>query len=231
LTWLFITIWLAYTANAFYRNLYAQERSSIIGHVLQFGLLVMAILWAARLGLFSRWLWSPVDIVVGLILGHLIFSFSLLITHQHAGDVLRHSLDVRGITAFLKVSPELVFRFAGVCIIEELVYRAAAQDILALKLGHPLPAIVIAALFFCVLHQHFFRNGWACAVEFFLFSLTIGVVYYWTYSLTIVALAHLTRNLESAYLEYCLLLEEGKDQEEALCMLGKWRAAPATENP
>jgi hypothetical protein len=110
-------------------------KPSIIGHVLQFGLLVMAILWAARLGLFSRWLWSPVDIVVGLILGHLLFSFSLLITHQHAGDVLRHSLDVRGITAFLKVSPELVFRFAGVCIIEELVYRAAAQDILAPETG------------------------------------------------------------------------------------------------
>ena len=229
--WLFITIWLAYTANAFYRNLYGQERPSIIGHVLQFALLAMAILWVARLGLFSRWLWSPVDVVVGLILGHLLFSFSLLITHQHAGDVVRHSLDVRGITAFLKVSPEMIFRFAGVCIIEELVYRAAAQDILTLKLGHPLPAMIITALFFCVLHQHFFRNGWACAAEFFLFSLAIGVVYYWTYSLTIVALAHLTRNLESAYLEYCLLLEEGKDPEDALCMLGKCRAAPATENP
>jgi len=230
-TWFFILIWLAYTVHALYRNVHSQGKPAVIGHILQFILLVIAIWWVARSGLFSRILWSPVDIVVGLALGRLLFALSLLITHQHAGDVLRHLVDVRGIAAFLKLSPELLFRFAGVCLIEELVYRAGAQDILIVKLGHPALAVLVTALFFCVLHQHFFRNGWVCAIEFFLFSLTIGVVYYWTYSLTIVALAHLTRNLESAYLEYCVLLEEGNDGEETLRILDRRHASPATENP
>lgn len=229
--WLFLAIWLAYTAHALYRNLSPAEKPAIAGHLLQFLLLILAIWWAVRSGLFARTLWSPVDIMFGLALGHLLFAFSLMITHQHAGDVIRHSLDFHGITAFLKISPELVFRFTGVCIIEELVYRAAAQDMLTLKMEHPAPAIIITAVFFCVLHQHFFRNGWACAIEFFLFSITIGVVYYYTYSLTIVALAHLTRNLESAYLEYNVLLEEHSDSEEALRILGSRHASPVTENP
>lgn len=228
---LFLVIWLGYTAHALYRNLSTTGKPAIAGHLLQFVLLILAIWWAARSGMFARTLWSPVDILFGLALGHLLFAFSLMITHQHVGDVIRHSLDFHGITAFLKISPELVFRFAGVCIIEELVYRAAAQDMLILKMGHPAPAILVTAVFFCVLHQHFFRNGWACAIEFFLFSITIGVVYYYTYSLTIVALAHLTRNLESAYLEYNVLLEEGSDREAALHILGSRHASPVTENP
>lgn len=231
MTWVFITIWLAYTAHALYRNLAAAGKAAAFGHVLQFVLLVLAIWWAARTGLFTRHLWSPVDLLFGLVLGHALFLLSLLITHQHLGDVLRHGLDISGITAFLKISPELAFRFAGVCIIEELVYRVAAQDILITRLGHPMMAIMITAIFFCVLHEHFFRNGWTCAMEFLLFSLVIGVVYYYTYSLTIVALAHLVRNLESAYLEYTVLLEEGNDREEALRILGRHHASPVTETP
>ena len=230
MTWIFIIIWLTYTAHALYRNLFAAGKAAALGHLLQFILLVLAIWWVAQAGLFTRYLWSPVDIGIGLALGHLLFLLSLLITHQHLGDVVEHGLDITGITGFLKLSPELVFRFAGVCIIEELVYRAAAQDILIYRIGHPAPAIIITALFFCVLHQHFFRNGWTCAVEFFLFSLVIGMVYYYTHSLTIVALAHLVRNLESAYLEYAVLLEEGNDREDALRILGRRHASPVTEN-
>jgi len=229
-TWVFIIIWLAYTAHALYRNLFTAGKTAALGHLLQFMLLALSIWWAARSGLFTRHLWSPVDIAFGLALGHLLFLLSLLITHQHIGDVRRHGLDIGGITDFLKRSPELVFRFAGVCIIEELVYRAAAQDMLTLKIGHPAPAIIVTAVFFCVLHGHFFRNGWTCAFEFFLFSLVVGVVYYYTYSLTIVALAHLARNLESAYLEYAVLVEEGNDREEAMRILGRRHASPVTEN-
>jgi len=201
------------------------------GHVLQFILLAIAIWWAARSGLLSRALWSPVDIALGLALGHFLFAMSLMITHQHAGDVARHLVDLRGIGAFMKQSPELVFRFAGVCIIEELVYRAAAQDILTNALGRPVPAILLTAVSFCILHQHFFKNGRLCAFEFFLFSLAIGMVYYYTYSLTIVTLAHLARNVESAYLEYCVLLEEDNEPEQAMRILKKQHASSAAEFP
>ncbi|MCK5860967.1 MAG: hypothetical protein KAH38_00690, partial [Candidatus Hydrogenedentes bacterium] len=69
MTWLFIAIWLLYTAQAFYKNIYSQGRSSVIGYVLQFMLLLIAVWWAAQAGLFTRVLWSPVDIAVGLALG------------------------------------------------------------------------------------------------------------------------------------------------------------------
>ncbi len=231
MTTAFIIIWLAYSAHALYRNLFAQGRPAAAGYLLQFVLLVMALWWTAQAGLFTRALWSPVDIIAGLTLGHLLFAFSLLITHQHAGDVARHLVDFRGIGAFMKSAPELLFRFVGVCVIEELVYRAAAQDILTLRSGAPALAIIVTAMLFCVLHYHFFSNGWACAIEFFLFSLVIGVVYYYTYSLTIVTLAHLARNVESAYLEYCVLLEENEDQEEALRILSARMVSPMTESP
>ncbi len=227
----FLALWLAYTGHALYRNVTARGTGSAVGHILQLGLVILAIWWTFQAGLFTRALWSPLDITLGLVLGHLLFGVSLFITHRHVGDVARHFVDARGMVAFVKATPELMVRFAGVCVIEELVYRAGAQDMLMHRTGSPFVAIVVTALCFCVLHQHFFQNGWACALEFLLFSLIIGMVYYHTYSLTIVTLAHLIRNVESAYLEYCVLREENNDHEEALRILSARNASPALESP
>lgn len=225
----FFVLWGVYTLYTLYRNLLNHKTSSPLTQLLQLALVLLALWWTANAGLLSRRLWSPVDISAGLLLGHALFSMSLLITHRHAGDVGRHLFDVRGLYGFIVGAPELCIRFAAVSMVEELVYRATAQDMLLHVLGSPVAAVLITAVAFSVLHGHFFRNGWICAIEFLLFALVIGVVYYYTVSLSLVVLAHLTRNLESAYLEYQLLTEEHKDKEAALRALYKRHASAAAE--
>ncbi len=225
----FFFFWCAYTLYALHRNLKGSDKPSLIAQALQFILLFFSLFWAAQTGVFSRLLWSPIDIGAGLLLGHALFALSLLITHQHAGDVGRHLLDVRGLCIFIGKAPELFIRFAGVSAIEELVYRVTAQGMLLRALASPPAAVLITAVAFAVLHGHFFRNGWVCAIEFLLFTLVIGVVYYYTSSLTLVVLAHLTRNLESAYLEFQLLMEEHKNATEALRILKQRHATVSME--
>jgi len=225
----FLTFWGMYTVYALYRNLRGPDEVSLTAQLLQTVLILIALRWMWLSGGLTRTLWSPVDIGAGLVLGHLLFVVSLGITHQHPGDVARHAVDLRSIAAFTSKTPELCLRFLGVAAIEELVYRAAAQDMLLTLWGRPLPAIGVTALSFCLLHNHFLKNGLVSAFEFILFTLTIGVVYYYTSSLTLVILAHTVRNVESAYLEYCVLMQHNHDETEALRMLNTRGASPAVE--
>jgi membrane protease YdiL (CAAX protease family) len=139
-------------------------------------------------------------------------------------------VDGRGIIAFAGKTPEVFIRFLSIAAAEELVYRVAAQDMLQVVFGHPAPAIAISAAGFCLLHDHFFKNGVFSALEFVLFTLVISVLYYYTSSFTLVALMHLVRNLESAYLEYCVLLEDTHDEAEALRLLNARHASFAMES-
>ncbi len=226
MTAVFMFIWCVYSLQALYHNLYGRRAASMSAQALQMLLVLLSLWWAFRGGVFSRTLWSPIDIALGLATGHLLFALSLSITHRRLGDVLRHLVDFRGLAAFVKQTPELVARFAGVSLVEELVYRVAAQDMLVELLG-PLAAILITAACFSALHGHFFRNGFWCAFEFFMFTVIIGMLYYGLSSLTLATLAHWVRNTESAYLEYGLLIEEHNDSEAALRTLSNRYGAAA----
>lgn len=226
---LFLALWTAYTFYALYRNLRGSGRFSPVAQTMQTFLVCLALYWAWTLEVFTRALWSPLDIGLGLLAGHLLFALSLGITHQHAGDVWRHFTDWRGIVSFAVKSPEIIIRFFGVAAAEELVYRVAAIGMLSALLHHSIPAVIVSALFFCLLHNHFFRKGWGSAFEFLLFALIIGAVYDFTWSLTLVVLIHLVRNVESAYLEYCTLIEEVRDDAEALRILNSRHASLVLE--
>lgn len=226
----FLVLWAIYTLYSLIRNLYGAEKGAVPAQVLQTLLVLLALRWAWVSGALSRGLWSPVDIAGGIVLGHLLFAVSLAITHQHLGDVGRHAFDVRGIAGFVRKAPEICVRFFGVAAIEELVYRAAAQEMLMGMPGGALAAIGVTAACFCVLHNHFLKNGLVSAFEFVLFTLVIGVMYYYTSSLALVVLVHWVRNVESAYLDYCALVEDTHDEEEALRVMSTRHASPVLES-
>ncbi len=186
---------------------------------LQAPLFALCCVLAFRAGVFSRSLLSPAAVVLGLAGGHLVFGLSLLITHRVWRDIREHVLDVRGFAAFLADNPMIDVRFFGVALTEEIIYRAAGQELLLLPLtGSPWAAVIITAVLFSVVHDHFFRNSPAGSLEFLGFALLLGVLYHVTASLTLVVLIHVIRNLESVYLEYLALAEEkgGTEARETL---------------
>jgi len=184
--------------------------------LLQTPLFLIACYLAWARGAFSRDLVSPVSIGAGLALGHVIFACSVLATHKIWRDALTHFTDVKMLGWFLKESPDLLFRFFGVALTEEIIYRAAAQPVLASMVSSIPLAVILTAFVFSVVHKHFFRNSFSLSLEFLVFAVLLGALYYWTHSLILVVMVHAVRNLESVYLEYLQKLDELGDAQEAL---------------
>lgn len=199
--------------------------------MLQTPLFVMACYFGWKRGVFSRDLVYPVSIGLGLLLGHLIFGLSLLATHRVWRDVWEHFVDLKSIARFLQENPDLLLRFFGVSLTEELIYRVSAQPMLTEWTGSPLLAIGAVAIAFSAVHKHFFRNAFWQSVEFMIFALLLGALYYWTNSLILVTVVHSLRNVESVYLEYLLKVNELGDEALALEAIEKaysWRPSEHT---
>ena len=205
--------------------------------VLQSFLFVLACFFAARKGAFSRELVSPVSIVFGLMAGHLIFGLSLLITHRSFGDAARHFVDFGGLWEFVVEHPRVLMHFITVGIAEEVIYRAGAQPLIIQWTNSPLGAVLLVAVAFALVHEHFFKNVAPQSGEFVIFSLLLGVLYYWTGSLILVVVVHAVRNIEIAFLDYLLRVQDLGGEEQARreseflggdLMLGMW-VLPGTE--
>jgi membrane protease YdiL (CAAX protease family) len=187
-----------------------------ISMLLQTPLFLLAIMLAWEYGAFGRQLVSPLMIGAGLVAGHLVFGMSLLITDRNLRDAANHFWNFHALWAFLTESPNLLFRFFGVSLAEEVIYRAAAQGVLIEFSGNPWLSIFAVAAVFSVVHWHFFRNPMAQSAEFLGFAVLLGAFYYWTGSLILVIVVHTMRNLEIVYLEYLVKLEELGDEQAAL---------------
>ncbi len=183
---------------------------------LQTALFLLAVYYAARLGAFSRDLASPGYILLGLLLGHLLFAISLLVTHNVWRDAIVHFFDLGGFVRFLAETPTLIGRFIAVSFAEELIYRVAAQPLLVTLTGQAWLAILLVAAVFSIVHKHFFENELLQSVEFAGFSIVLGVLYHCFGSLSLVLVVHTVRNLESVFLEY--LLKAGELGDEALAL-------------
>ena len=230
MTTAFLVLWAAYTLYSLIRNLSGSGKGALPAQLLQTVLVLIALRYTWVSGALSRGLWSPLDIAAGILLGHVLFAVSLAITHQHLGDVVRHAANLRGIADFLRKTPEICVRFLGVAAVEELVYRAGAQEMLMGMPGGAFTAIGVTTLCFCLLHNHFLKNGFVSAFEFVLFTLAIGLMYYYTASLALVIVAHWVRNVESAYLDFCALVEDTHDEDEALRVMSTRHASPVLES-
>jgi len=175
--------------------------------VLQTLLFATACWMAISYGAVGRGLLSPLAIGGGLILGHLIFGASVLVTHRSARLAAAHLIDLDPLWNYMADNPRVLMQFASVSIAEETIYRAALQPLLAGLLG-PAPAILIVALVFSFVHEHFFRNTPRQSGEFLAFALLLGLLYYWIGSLILVIVIHAARNVEIAFMEHLARVEE-----------------------
>ncbi len=194
----------------------ARGRFSNFVLVSQTPLFVIACYFTASQGLFSRQLVSPLYIALGVAAGHLVFGASLLITHRSWRDVTAYFIDLKPIWTFLKDSPLVFMRFTTVAIVEEIIWRSAAQPLLISATGLPLVGILAVAAAFCIVHEHIFTNPIMVTLEFLGFSLLLGVLFYFTHSLILVIVIHAVRDIEIAYLEYAEKADELGDPELAL---------------
>jgi membrane protease YdiL (CAAX protease family) len=213
---LFLSLWLVHTGISGFKHVRKIPLVFFPETVLQGIVLSVAAVWAWNQALLTRYIWSPFDISLGIVTGHVLFFFALLITHRQPGDVFRLFLSFRDIFRFVARAPLLCVRLLGLCLVEELVYRVAGQSILIQLLPASWLAVILTAVFFSVMHGHFFRSGWVSAIEFFLFSLVIGALYAFTWSISIVVFVHFIRNLESTYLDYVSLVQDGIAPEDAV---------------
>jgi membrane protease YdiL (CAAX protease family) len=186
-----------------------------IGAFLQTALFVLACGLGVRQEVFTRDLISPVHIGFGLLAGHLAFGLSLLITQRSARDAAGHFLDFGSLWAFAVDSPSVLMQFISVGVAEEMIYRVGAQPLLIQWTGSAVAGILVVALCFACVHEHFFKNAAPQSVEFFGFSILLGILYYWTSSPILVIVIHAVRNIEIAYLEYLIRVEERGGEEAA----------------
>lgn len=177
----------------------------ISGGLLQTGLLGLALYMGFLDGVLSRSLFDPKWVILGLVAGHFIFGVSLIFSHRSLDtlwDIAGYVLDPRPFGRFLGQSPRQVFACLDVSLIEELIYRVAAQGALLALTGSPWIAIGVTALVFSVVHRHFFYNHVVDSLEFLAFSLLLGVLYQTTGSFMLVVMIHTVRNIEIVYFDH-----------------------------
>jgi len=189
--------------------------SARIAALAQTVLFLFACYYGVRQGVFSRRLISPAGIGMGLVIGHLIFGVSLLVTHRSLRDTAIHFVDMGSIWEFVVENPRILSRFLIVGITEETIYRVGAQGLLVAWTGSAALGILVVAAVFSLVHEHFFKNPKAQSAEFVGFAILLGVLYYWTASLILVIVVHALRNIEIAFLEYLVRVEELGGEEQA----------------
>ena len=228
----FLLAYVGWAGVAALRNRLPEDpgRTSLPAMLLQTPLFLLAYWFAWRHGAFTRALVSPPAVVLGLVLGHLVFALSLFATHRVWLDTLSHLCDLRGLGRFLADNPLIMMRFFSVAVVEEIIYRAAAQPLLLDLPGGAWTAILGTALLFSLVHEHFYHNSAAGSAEFMAFALLLGLLYHVTGSLALVIMIHVMRNLESVYLEYLVLVDETGDPEEARRALNSAHTHRPTES-
>jgi len=213
-------------------------RGRLPGIVTQTPAFLLALYFSFRAGAYTRDLMSPLAIGAGLAAGHIIFGLSLWMTYRCFTDVARHFLDFGPIWSFAVDNPTILMRFVWVSVAEEIIWRVTAQPIvvawfagLAQGWGGPAASglggsvvsasalaggILLVAVAFSLVHKHFFRNQFWVSFEFIIFAVVLGAAYHFTESLIFVVVVHAVRNLEIAYLDYLIKLEQLGDKDEAI---------------
>ena len=187
---------------------------------IQLPLFVLACAYAVMEDEFSRQLVSPVYIGVGILAGHFIFTVSLLLTNRDVREIGAHLFHLAPVFAYVVESPVVLSRFIGVAFAEELIYRVTAQPMLVQYFGGGVwgtaAALLLVAAAFSIVHRHFFMNSLDVSLEFIGFAILLGVIYHFTGSFVLVIVIHALRDIEIAYLEYLIKLDECGDKELAL---------------
>lgn len=175
------------------------------GGLLQTALLALACLIGYNEGVIGRSLFDPKWVILGIVAGHAVFAVSLVFSHRSLDtlrDIFQYATDPRPLGRFLGQSPRQLFACLDVSLIEEMIYRVAAQGVLLALTGEPWVAIGVTAIVFSVVHRHFFYNHVVDSLEFLAFSILLGVLYHVTGSFMLVVMIHTMRNIEIVYFDH-----------------------------
>jgi membrane protease YdiL (CAAX protease family) len=172
-------------------------------------LLTLRVVWLKRTGyLVDIWFlvcyWSLVEDAAGLFIGDIqhtpyylgsalvIFMMSTVISSGSATVIyLKKLLYIRVLKK--RILLNLTIRHLLTAAYEEIVWRAVILIVIA-TYTNSLVAVIFGSFLFFYLHLHRFYNR-PQAVEFFIFSLLLSMVYLMTNSLLHVIVIHFVRNL------------------------------------
>lgn len=193
----------------------APDRLTPLAGLLQAPLMLFCVYYAFLAGAFDRNLVHLGYIAAGLLLGQLVFALSIWITQRDWRDAWGYFVELREMIGLLRENPGPMFRILSVAITEEVLYRAAVQPILIDLTGSVVVGLVLTVGVFAVVHEHFFQNSLLQSTEFVAFALLLGLLYYLTGSLVLVAAVHSVRNLGIFYIEYRVRSQELGDHAAA----------------
>lgn len=183
--------------------------------VSQFALLLISIIYLFNYTIFPRNLLFFPTWLMGILIGHLLYTLGLILTSWNL-QMVSHLISFLNILKFCFLSPLILSRTFTGAVIEEVIYRGFFQAILADYFKSYLIGILIVAIGFSLVHKHIFKSSLLQSVEFFVFSIVLGVLYYFTYDLGLVTMVHFWRNMSTNYLDYLEKIEENRDSEQAI---------------
>lgn len=238
----FWCLFVAYHIIAIVRNVRSREtetgekRRRGYAFWLQAPLMATAVWLAHDSGALSRDLVNPLFVALGLLIGYAVHGISLVVTNL--------SKDYRGLAAGLREyfgewvrrgryfanTPEVFFVLVMNSIVEETIYRGAAQPLLLRATGNPWMAVAVVALLFSAGHKHFLRGRAIESVEFVVYALLLGGLYHWTGSLILIIVVHTVRNFELHFQKFLIKVEELGNEEEAITAAEKELRRVAPEN-
>jgi len=220
-TYALLIIFSIYFLFSLFQNLFQNKSIIPITKICQFLLLIYAITYLVIQQVLPRNLFSIPSWILGLFIGHILYTIGFVITVGFDGIVKKQFLSFWKLLGFTFLSPTILGRTLGVAITEEIVYRGAVQTVLIHTLQNAFLSILIIAITFTLVHEHIFKNELRQNFEFLLFSIVLGMLYHFTNDLALVITIHFIRNMESNYLEFWEKMQEVNNLDQCLDELEK----------
>ena len=134
----------------------------------------------------------PLLIPVALLCGQLLYVAAVLATKLSIKEALSAAIPSTDIATTCRRQPLLLVQYCFMVTYEEFLWRASAQQFLEDILTNAPSAILMTACLFTLLHQKKLKLN-AERIEFLVFSVILGLIYYFTASLLFVVLVHAMR--------------------------------------
>ena len=205
-TYIFVAFLLVYVALAAFAP--TGSKLSRVNLVLGNALVVAGLVlnWRAFQGTPP---FRPLLIPVALICGQLLYMVAVFATKLSIKEALSAVIPSADIATTCRRRPLLLAQYCFMVTYEEFLWRATAQRLLEDMLANAAGAILITACLFTLLHLKMFDHN-VEKIEFLVFSVVLGLIYYFTASLLFVVLVHAVRDVNVK----CKLRESGTEIPE-----------------
>lgn len=188
-TYIFVAFLLVYVALAAFAP--TGSKLSRVNLVLGNALVVAGLVlnWRAFQGTPP---FRPLLIPVALLCGQLLYVAAVLATKLSIKEALSAAIPSADIATTCRRQPLLLVQYCFMVTYEEFLWRASAQQFLEDIFTNAPSAILMTACLFTLLHQKKLKLN-AERIEFLVFSIILGLIYYFTASLLFVVLVHAMR--------------------------------------